>query len=93
MPDVILYHTKLNRLIFVDAVPLPGPINEKRRAELRGASANSKAGLVFVTAFLDMRTFVKHVGDISWETEVWIADAPSHFIHFDGGRLLGPYPG
>ena len=26
-----------------------------------------------------------------WETEVWIADAPSHLIHFNGNRFLGPY--
>lgn len=29
--------------------------------------------------------------DISWETEVWVADAPSHMIHFNGERFLGPY--
>lgn len=26
------------------------------------------------------------------QTEVWIADAPDHLIHFDGERFLGPYP-
>lgn len=29
---------------------------------------------------------------ISWETDVWIADEPSHLIHFNGVRFLGPYP-
>ncbi|MCP4547075.1 MAG: SAM-dependent methyltransferase [bacterium] len=29
--------------------------------------------------------------DIAWETEVWVAEAPSHLIHFDGERFLGPY--
>ncbi|MDM8557586.1 BsuBI/PstI family type II restriction endonuclease [Candidatus Parabeggiatoa sp. HSG14] len=33
----------------------------------------------------------KYLADISWETEVWVADAPSHLIHFDGKRFLGPY--
>jgi hypothetical protein len=28
---------------------------------------------------------------IAWETEVWVADAPSHLIHFNGERFLGPY--
>lgn len=23
--------------------------------------------------------------------EVWVADAPSHLIHFNGERFLGPY--
>lgn len=29
--------------------------------------------------------------DIAWETEVWVADNPSHLIHFNGKRFLGPY--
>jgi len=29
--------------------------------------------------------------DIAWETEVWVADQPSHMIHFNGARFLGPY--
>ena len=28
---------------------------------------------------------------ISWETEVWLADDPDHMIHFDGKKFLGPY--
>lgn len=36
-----------------------------------------------------MRSFLPH---ISWETEVWIAEAPDHLIHFNGKRFLGPYP-
>ena len=32
------------------------------------------------------------LGQIAWETEVWVADAPSHLIHFNGERFLGPYP-
>ncbi|MDR2209661.1 MAG: hypothetical protein LBE22_12045 [Azoarcus sp.] len=33
----------------------------------------------------------RYLGEIAWETEVWVADAPSHLIHFDGERFLGPY--
>jgi len=34
----------------------------------------------------------RYLGEIAWETEVWVADAPSHLIHFNGVRFLGPYP-
>jgi len=34
-----------------------------------------------------------YLGEIAWETEVWVADAPSHLIHFNGVRFLGPYIG
>ena len=35
--------------------------------------------------------FLKYLGVIAWESEVWVADAPSHLIHFNGARFLGPY--
>ena len=35
-----------------------------------------------------MRSFLSH---ISWEIEVWIAEAPDHLIPFNGERFLGPY--
>ncbi len=91
MPDVIVYAKNKNWLILVEAVTSHGPVNPKRRSELKEMFAHSTAGLVFVTAFLDRHAMVKYLGDISWETEVWVADAPSHLIHFDGERFLGPY--
>ena len=33
-------------------------------------------------------TFQRHIADIAWETEVWIATDPSHMIHFNGERFL-----
>ncbi len=59
--------------------------------ELAQLFAESVAGLVFVTAFPDRATMGRYQGEIAWETEVWIAEAPSHLIHFDGKRFLGPY--
>ena len=40
----------------------------------------------------DEEIVILYLGEISWETEVWVADAPSHLIHFNGERFLGPYP-
>lgn len=53
--------------------------------------AESKIGLVYVTAFPNRTFMSRHLSEIAWETEVWVADAPSHLIHFDGLRFLGPY--
>lgn len=91
MPDVIVYVEKKNWLVLVEAVTSHGPVDPKRRGELKVLFRNSKAGLVFVTAFLDRHTMVRYLNDISWETEVWVADAPTHLIHFNGERFLGPY--
>jgi type II restriction enzyme len=91
MPDVVVHHVKKNWLVLIEAVTSHGPVDGKRHDELRRLFADCKAGLVFVTAFLDRSAMVKYLGDISWETEVWVADAPSHMIHFNGERFLGPY--
>jgi len=91
MPDVVLYHLEKNWLVLIEAVTSHGPVNPKRRQELKELFAGSKAGIVYVTAFLDRRTMMKYLDDISWETEVWIAESPTHLIHFNGERFLGPY--
>jgi len=46
---------------------------------------------VYVTAFPNRTIMGHYLGEIAWETEVWVADAPSHLIHFNGERFLGPY--
>ena len=91
MVDVVVHHTEKNWLVLIEAVTSHGPINPKRRLELQKLFAGSKAGLVYVTAFLNRHTMLKYLDDISWETEVWIADSPTHLIHFNGERFLGPY--
>jgi len=91
MPDVVIYFRDRNWLLLVESVTSRGPIDGKRHAELSELFSNSSAGLVFVSAFPDRRVFLRHLEVIAWETEVWIAAAPSHMIHFDGIRFLGPY--
>jgi hypothetical protein len=92
MPDVIVHDIRRNWLLLVEAVTSAGPVDSKRRMELRRLFAGSKAGLVFVTAFKDRQTMRAFLPQISWETEVWIAEDPDHLIHFNGERFLGPYP-
>lgn len=91
MPDVVVHFTKENWLVLIEAVTSHGPVNPKRLTELKALFAGSKAGLVFVTAFLDRRGLLKYLAEIAWETEVWVAAAPDHMIHFNGERFLGPY--
>lgn len=91
MPDVVFYAQVKHWLVLVEAVTSHGPINAKRHEELVQLFANSSAGLVYVTAFPSKKLLMRHLAAIAWETEVWVADAPSHLIHFDGERFLGPY--
>ncbi|MDQ3747107.1 MAG: Eco57I restriction-modification methylase domain-containing protein, partial [Acidobacteriota bacterium] len=93
MPDVVVHHVERNWLVLIEAVTSHGPVDPKRRNELKTLFKGSSAGLVFVTAFLTRKAMVKYLDEISWETEVWGAESPDHLIHFNGERFLGPYEG
>jgi hypothetical protein len=91
MPDVIAHDRRRNWLILIEAVVDADPVDSERRLELKQIFKGSKAGLVFVTVFETRKAMQSFVSQISWETEVWISDAPDHLIHFNGERFLGPY--
>ena len=91
MPDVVIYMRSKNWLVLIESVTSHGPVDSKRQIELTRLFDTCSAGLIFVSAFPNRRTFLKHLRAIAWESEVWIADAPTHLIHFNGTRFLGPY--
>ncbi len=91
MPDVIVYYAKRNWLVLIEAVTSHGPIDLKRHNELKSLFAMSTVPLAFVTAFATRRAMVRYLHDIAWETDVWVAESPTHLIHFNGERYLGPY--
>jgi len=91
MPDVVVFHRAKGWMVLIEAVTSHGPVDPKRRTELKHLFKGAEVGLVFVTAFMDRKTLVKYVREIAWETEVWIAEEPGHLIHFNGERFLGPY--
>lgn len=91
LPDIIAYSKKKNWLYLIEAVHSSGAISELRLLQIKKLTQNCNADIVYVTAFLNRATFRKFIGDIAWETEVWIADNPDHLIHFNGGNFLGPY--
>jgi len=92
MPDVVLFSEEKNWLFLVEAVTSHGPVDPKRYEELDHLFKDTSAGIVYVTAFPNMTIWKKYSSEISWETEVWVADNPTHLIHFNGDRFLGPYP-
>lgn len=65
MPDVVVHYVERNWLVLIEAVTSHGPVNPKRHEELKALFRGSKAGLVFVTAFLDRKTLLKYLGEIS----------------------------
>ncbi len=92
MPDVVMHDARRNWLLLIEAVTSAGPVDRKRRKELKDLFAGCNAGLIFVTAFSTRDVMRSFLTQISWETEVWVAEHPEHLIHFNGERFLGPYP-
>ncbi len=91
LPDIIAYEAKRNWLFMIEAVHSANPISKLRHMKLRELTKDSSAGAVYISAFENMHKFAQFSQEISWETEVWVADNPDHIIHFDGERFLGPY--
>jgi hypothetical protein len=88
-PEVVIHDPERNRLFLIE---VGRPITTRRLVELRSdVLGNSSVAPVFVSAFPDFATFCDVAGEIAWETEVWIADRPTHMIHFNGDRFLGPH--
>ncbi len=62
----------------------------QRHVELEEALGAGSAGCVYVSAFLDFREFKRHTDEIALETEVGLAEAPSHLQHCNGDRFHRP---
>lgn len=91
LPDIIAYENERDWLFLIEAVHSSNPISEMRHLKLRELVKGCEIGIVYVSAFEDMKAFAKFAKEIGWETEAWVANAPDHMIHFDGDRFLGPY--
>ncbi len=87
MPDVVIYHEKKQQLVLIEAVTSHGPIDAQRKAALQNIFRASLVEPVFVTAFLGRKELARFVANIAWETDVWIAESPTHLIHFNGMHL------
>ena len=90
MPDVVLYREDKNWIYFVESVTSVGPMDPKRILEITEMTKDVTAGKIFVTAFLDFKTYKRFAEELAWETEVWIAEMPEHMIHLNGDRFMGP---
>lgn len=92
LPDIVAFSSSKKWLYLIEAVHSSNPLDPERCIELqRTVLKDCNHGIVYVTAFLDKKSFGKWMPKIAWETEVWIADIPDHLIHFNGDKFLGPH--
>ncbi len=91
LPDVVVYDAQRKWLFLIEAVHSSNPISALRHVALEQFTADCTAPRVYVSVFQNRASLRKWIADISWETEVWLVESPSHLIHFDGDKFLGPY--
>ncbi len=91
LPDVIAYDQSKKWLLLVEAVHSSNPMSSLRHLMLERMTSKCTVPCVYVSAFKDRKAFKKWLAEISWETEVWLADTPEHLIHFNGDKFLGPH--
>lgn len=92
LPDVVLHMPEKGWLLLIEAVTSHGPVSPKRKKELELVMKDCPLPRVYVSAFPDRDEYRRHMADIAWETEVWLADSPTHMIHYNGEKFLGPHP-
>lgn len=90
LPDVVAYSKEKNLLYLIEAYHSTGEWSEVRvrKVKRKLEESNCLAKVVFFTAFENKNVFKQKAKDIAWETEVWIAEAPEHLVHFNGYKFL-----
>jgi type II restriction enzyme len=85
LPDVIVWSHASRRFFVIESVTNVGPVEESRKKEIDNV-INKKTGknydIVYITAFLDRKTFARFAGIIANETYVWIASEPDQLIRY-----------
>jgi type-2 restriction enzyme bsuBI len=92
MPDLMVYQASSNWLFLMEAASTHGPVDHIRYSELSRMFAGSSAGIIYVSCFPNRSVMRRFLANLAWETEVWLASDPTHMIHLNGDRFLGPYP-
>ena len=67
-----------------------GLMDPKRILEITEITKDVTAGKIFVTAFLNFKTYKRFAEELAWETEVWIAEMSEYMIHLNGDRFMEP---
>lgn len=90
LPDIVLYSPRRKWLFLIEVVTSHGPVSPKRYRELEALLSKCPVGRVYVSVFPALKEYVHHARNIAWETEIWIAEAPDHLIHYNGDKFIGP---
>jgi hypothetical protein len=89
LPDIVFLVPHASALILVEVVSSRGPVSPKRWEELEVLFSECSMRKIYVSVFPTFAEFKRHMRDIAWDTEVWLAEVPDHMIHYNGDKFLG----
>lgn len=92
-PDLIVYQPDRNWLLLMEACSTHGPVDHIRYSELSEIFHGCTAGLIYVSCFPNRTVMRRFLVELAWETEAWVASDPTHMIHLNGSKFLGPHGG
>ena len=65
-------------------------MSPKRIIEINAMTTGVSSVKIYVTTFLNFKTYKQFSEVLALETEVWIAEMPEHMLHLNGDKFLGP---
>lgn len=93
LPDIILYNEELNWILFIEAYTSTGEFTIERVKKIQKYCDERPHDLeiIFVTAFATMKKCKDVFLSIAWDTEIWVAEEPTHMIHKNGDKFIGAH--
>lgn len=90
LPDLILYQEENKWLLFIEAYTSTGELTIERVSKIKEYCKDCPKDIeiIFVTAFQTMKKCQQKFLSIAWDTEIWVAEEPTHMIHKNGNKFL-----
>jgi hypothetical protein len=90
IPDIILYDSKNNRVLLIEAYNSTGEFSIDRVNQIKESlNLSSDTEIAFITAFLDTSKMLKVYKKIAWDTDIWVAEDETHMTHKNGDKFIG----
>lgn len=95
LPDIILYDENQDHkwIVFIEAYTSTGELTIERVSKIKEYCRNcpSDVEIIFVTAFATMQKCKEKFLSIAWDTEIWIAEEPTHMVHKNGNKFINAH--
>lgn len=86
LPDIMAYSHKPDKILVIESVTSVGAFENSRVQEIEELIKNKVKkkikDVIYITAFLDMKTFSKFSKIVAFGTKVWVAEKPDRIINY-----------